>query len=124
MDIGSTTGERFTRLNVYHELGYLMRHLDSQRLQVLCEEGVDISSNIHDLVWASFPTDKLALCYREILDWLAHATTFVPKPTIVQAARQHLKRLDLLVARKWLAVDEAEVAKQRLQNDINRLKIS
>lgn len=124
MDISSTTGERFTRPNVYHELGYLMRHLESQRLLVLCEEGVNVPSNIHDLVRVNFPIEKLALCYRDILDWLAHATTFVPKPTIAQACRHHLKRLDLLVEKTWLQADEAEMAKQRLQNDIEKFKRS
>ncbi len=122
MDITSTTGERFTRPNVYHELGYLMRHLESQRLLVLCEEGITVPSNIHDLVRVDFPSSKLALCYRDILDWLAHATTFVPKPTIARACRHHLNRLDQEVERGWLAVDEVETAKQRLQDDMERLK--
>ncbi|MDZ7269635.1 MAG: nucleotide-binding protein [candidate division KSB1 bacterium] len=124
MDITSTTGERFTRPNVYHELGYLMRHLEALRLLVLCEEGVNVPSNIHDLVRVDFTTNKLALCYRDILDWLAHATTFVPRPTIVQACRHHIKRLEQLVEKGWLSTDEVEMAKQRLLNDIDRVKKS
>lgn len=124
MDIASLSGERFTKPNVYHELGYLMRHLDSQRLLVLCEEGVHVPSNIHDLVRVDFPKDKLALCYKDVLDWLKRANTFVATPVIEQACRHHLKRLDRMTQAEVLTQEEVDTAKQRLKEDMEKLKKS
>lgn len=122
MDISGVNGERFTKPNVYHELGYLMRHLEARRLLVVCEEGVNVPSNIHDLVRVDFHTDKLALCYKDILDWLTRASTFIPNQVLEHACRLHLKRIDEMMNSNAFTNEEAEMSKQHLREDLEKLK--
>ena len=57
-DIESKEGRFFSKPNVYHELGYMMKHLTREKMMILAEEGVEIPSNIHDIIRLPFETDK------------------------------------------------------------------
>lgn len=61
---------------------------------------------------------------QDILDWLRRASTFVPTTVIEQACRHHVKRLDHMTQMEVLTQEEVDTAKQRLKEDLEKLKKS
>lgn len=66
-DIEAKDGTFYSKPNVYHELGYMMKHLTRDRMIILAEEGVKIPSNIQDITRLDFSSNKLILKYKEII---------------------------------------------------------
>lgn len=59
----------YSKPNVYHELGYLMKHLGGKKVLILAEEGVHIPSNVQDITRLTYSI-SLNTVYPQILDWL------------------------------------------------------
>jgi len=110
-----------TKPNVYHELGYLMRQLEPGRMLVVCEDNVYVPSNINDVVRINFPEGKLILCYREILGWLQRILSFSNNELISNALKNIIPRLDKMVEKHLIFVDESNRAKERVSEDRDRL---
>ena len=108
---------KYTKPNVYHELGYLMRHLDWQQILILREGGVYYPSNVGDIVYIDIPPKKLALCYREIVLWLHKQCSFVRDEVAKKALTQHEKRLRDLIVSASLAQPEGDEAIRRIGED-------
>jgi hypothetical protein len=117
-DIDSTDTKMYSKPNIYHELGYLMRQLGNERVALVVEKGVEIPSNIHDVIRIEFPRDKLALFYREIVQWLSLEAHF-NKTIIADALNNHMARIDELIKSGAVTSDEGNTAKKRLANDID-----
>ena len=76
-DIASSGNNAYySRPNLYHELGYLMRHLGPERLVIVKEEKVEIPSNVNDIVGIEFKTNKLFLKYPDIIFAICHISSF------------------------------------------------
>jgi hypothetical protein len=120
-DIKATDGSYFTKLNVLHELGYLMRHLDTRRLVVLCEDNVTVPTNINDKVFIDFQTDKLSLCYREVVLWLNEVSSLTCFANISEALMYHRERLRDFIVDGTLAQSEGEEGSRKIGEDIKCL---
>lgn len=116
-DIKGTNGNLYCKPNVYHEHGYLMRHLPVGRLMLVCEGGIVIPSNIQDVIRANFSRGKLILQYRDILSWLTRVC-LLDRNTIVDALERHYLRLDKTVVEGVIDFEEAEEAKKKVMKDI------
>src|SRR5690606_18198161 len=67
------TVKSYGKPNIYHEVGYLMSRLEPRgRLIVLCQEGVELPSNVHDSVYIPFDgtLGDLAMAYEDIVKWI------------------------------------------------------
>jgi hypothetical protein len=56
-------GQRRTRENVMHEIGYFQGKFGLPNVCLLHEEGVNIPSNIHGLVYAPFPSGMVSAAF-------------------------------------------------------------
>jgi len=56
-------GQRRTRENVMHEIGYFQGKFGLSSVCLLHEEGVNIPSNIHGLVYAPFPSGMVSAAF-------------------------------------------------------------
>lgn len=63
-------GNRYSKPNVYHELGFMMSQLPDERIVILAEKGVNIPTNIQDVTRLDFEKGKLCLIYSEIASHL------------------------------------------------------
>ena len=91
-DIKDKSGTLYSKPNVYHELGYLMKHIGRDRVLLVCEEETMIPANVQDLIRVPFTRGKLALAYHEIVQWLNRTCSFGADVTI-KALEQHAERL-------------------------------
>lgn len=118
-DIECSKGDYHSKANVLHEMGYLMRQLDSGRLIVLSEKGVIVPSNIRDNVYIEFSSDKLSLCYREVVKWLGGKSSLIPSDIIANALSAHVERMDKMLIEGKLEKNEADKGKKRLTEEIS-----
>ncbi|MEL6971929.1 MAG: hypothetical protein AAFO02_17305 [Bacteroidota bacterium] len=109
--------EYFSKPNIYHELGYLSRQLDFEKLMILRQEEDDyqahIPTNISDLVKNRFQKGKIALQYLEIIKWLSAVDVISPKQAI-KAVTNHAERLKKYGAerKKEEALTKKEIASE------------
>jgi predicted nucleotide-binding protein len=120
-DIESEDAEHLTKPNVIHELGYLMRHLDSGKLMILRQEAANVPSNVRHDVREEFQSGKLSLTYRNIILWLHRNSELVNKRAAKQALESHIIRLDNLILGGSVRQKEGEDAKRKLRLSINEL---
>jgi hypothetical protein len=120
-DIQAVDGTYLTKLNVLHELGYLMRQLDTRRLVVLCEDDVTVPTNINDKVFINFQPSKLALCYREIILWLNDVSSLTCFGNISEALAFHRERLRDFVINGELSHNEGEEGGRKIGEDLKNL---
>ena len=92
-DIESQDGKFYSKPNVYHELGYMMKHLTQERIMILHEKGVVIPTNIQDIINLEFETNKLCLGYFKIVEKIQQITLLDDK-TIKIIQKSHLDRLN------------------------------
>ncbi len=104
--------ERFSRPNIYHELGYLMCGLEKNNLQgknrvfISLEKGVNIASNasvkIHEHIESSeelqeknvdISFTQSCYLYTRILDWLNEVSVLLVKPVFQSALSKHRQRV-------------------------------
>ncbi len=113
-------GKYYSKPNVYHELGYLMRHLTKDRIIIVSEKSVVIPSNIQDVVRFEFESDKLSLIYSDLLIRLQGITSF-DVSILKDIFEKHGYRLDKLFKKGVLSRDEVEGSKQKMQRYIHNL---
>jgi Predicted nucleotide-binding protein containing TIR-like domain len=116
-DIQDSDGKLYCRPNVYHELGFLMKHIGTDRVIIVREEGITIPSNIQDVIRVEFSRDKMILCYREILQWLARTCSFSPN-TVLEALQKHSVRLQKSVVEGGIDQTEGREAARKIERDI------
>jgi hypothetical protein len=116
-DIQGVDGNSYCRPNVYHELGFLMRHLGPDRVILVCEKGIVIPSNIQDVIRVNFPRERLILYYRDILNWLARVCSF-NRNTVLEALDKHRTRLQMSVVEGGIDQAEGQDAIKRVDKDI------
>jgi hypothetical protein len=121
-DIESKDGQFFTKLNVVHEMGYLMRQLDAGRLAILHEEGVTLPTNVTHQVYVDFRVDQLALSYREIVAWLRSVSALANTASIRRCLESHMERLNAMVTDGQLQQKQGAEGKRRIMEDIRGLK--
>jgi hypothetical protein len=68
-------GNRYSKPNVYHELGFMMSQLPDERIVILAENGVNIPTNVQDVTRLDFEKGKLCLIYSEIAWHLGRIAT-------------------------------------------------
>lgn len=89
-DLQLADGRFVGKPNVYHELGYLMKKLGPERVLIVAENGVEIPSNVGDIVRVSFQADKVVLKYPDIIGFLRR--TMLISPAVVSRVRENLTR--------------------------------
>jgi len=120
-DIQSQDGKAYSKPNVYHELGYLMKQLGAERIILVCEEGIVIPSNIHDVIRVEFPKHKLILSYREILIWLGRACAF-GRSRMQEVLSWHSDRLQMAAMDERISQIEAQAAIKKTKKDMDSYK--
>lgn len=103
--------ERLSRHNVYHELGYLMRSVESEKkIFIALEQGVKLASNLTNNIYRTFKstakvkdarkTDDIDIslvqaCYLyiDILDWLRKESSLLRTESLCYAISQHELRI-------------------------------
>ena len=114
MQIRDETGqivERLSRHNVYHELGYLMRSVESEKkIFIALELGVKLASNLTNNIYRTFKgkakikearkSDNVDMtliqaCYLyiDILDWLRKESSLLRTESLCYAISQHELRI-------------------------------
>jgi hypothetical protein len=114
-DVEGTDGGFYSRPNVYHELGYLMKQLGGTRVAIVCESGVTVPSNISDVMRIDFERDKLILAYAKVAGWVIRSSGLGVKVR-EEAERNIRDRLDQAVMEGQVSPAECEKAKQRIRN--------
>lgn len=120
-DIESKDGAFYTKPNVYHELGFLMKQLEPGRVVVLRENDVIVPSNISDSVYIGFSASKLILCYREIVLWLNKNCALTNTDVNVEILKKHKKRIEDYILKKQLTQKEGAEARRRIGEDIKEI---
>lgn len=114
--------EYFSKPNIYHELGYLSRQLDFEKLMILRQEEDDykahIPTNINDFVKKRFQKGKIALQYLEIIKWLSAVDVISPKQAI-KAVTNHAERLKKYGAERK---KEEALTKEEIASEIEQIE--
>lgn len=103
--------ERVSRHNVYHELGYLMRSVESEKkIFIALELGVKLASNLTNNIYRTFKSKAkiketrknenvdislIQACYLyiDILDWLRKESSLLRTESLCYAISQHELRI-------------------------------
>ena len=103
--------ERLSRHNVYHELGYLMRSVESEKkIFIGLEQGVKLASNLTNNIYRSikskakikearktenFDISLVQACYLyiDVLDWLRKESSLLRTESLCYAISQHELRI-------------------------------
>lgn len=114
MQLRDETGqivERLSRHNVYHELGYLMRSVESEKkIFIALELGVKLASNLTNNIYRTFKsTTKIkearkveniditmvqaCYLYIDVLDWLRKESSLLRTESVCYAISQHELRI-------------------------------
>jgi hypothetical protein len=127
-DIKGDNGKHYSKSNVLHEMGYLMRQvettqeeselIDSRRVLILEEKGVEVPSNVSDVVRCDFESEKLSFLYRQIIEWLGNASDLITPDALISALKTHKSRIDAYVIGGKLIPEQADGAKERIDADI------
>jgi hypothetical protein len=120
-DIEGKDGKFYCKPNVYHELGYLMKHLGKEMLIIFREKDVFVPSNIQDIIRIEFDIDKMPLRFLDVVSRISEITD-IDEEIFIRCMGNHIKRLDKLVHEKKIDVDENNKAKNRIQSWITKLK--
>lgn len=92
-DIETKNGDFVCKPNVYHELGYLMKHLGKKRVLIISEKGVIMPSNVQDIIRFDFEEDRISFRYLEVVQRLNKILSF-PKTVVITSMNNHLNRLN------------------------------
>ena len=111
-DIESKDGKFFSKPNVYHELGYMMKHLTREKMMILAEDGVEIPSNIHDIIRLTFETNKLNLIYLDIVEKIRNIT-LMDEQTMTTIKELYSSRMNKCLQGGIMTSDEYQSAMQR-----------
>jgi hypothetical protein len=122
-DIQGNDGKLYCRPNVYHELGFLMKHIGTDRVIIVREEGIVIPSNIQDVIRVEFSKDKIILCYTEILQWLARTCSF-SRSTILEALQKHHTRLQASIVEGGIDQAEGQETARKVERDITSFNVN
>ncbi|MEM1206377.1 MAG: TIR domain-containing protein, partial [Acidobacteriota bacterium] len=117
-DIEAESGEFYSRPNIYHELGFLMNRLGKERIIVLKEKGVQVPSNISNVVYIEYEPEKVALAYHRIVDALARIFP-ISRPAVRDSFVQHQDRVIDLAADGVLNTKEKNAAVKRLKKFVD-----
>lgn len=83
----------YAKPNIYHELGYLMKHLEgTTRVLVLREKDVVLPSNIGNLVWQEFERENFEECYFNVLKWIMRTSSYISLKQVENAISNHKLR--------------------------------
>ena len=103
--------ERLSRHNVYHELGYLMRSVESEKkIFIALELGVKLASNLTNNIYRTFKSTakiketrkaenidialvQACYLYIDILDWLRKESSLLRLESVCYAISQHELRI-------------------------------
>jgi len=114
-DVEARDGSKHARPNVYHEMGYLMKHLGGSRVAIVCEQGVAVPTNIHDVIRIDFQTDKLILVYAKIAGWVIRSAEL--GPNVASEITRNIKtRLDQALQEGQITSRECRIAKDSIGN--------
>lgn len=116
--------KKYSRPNMYHELGYMMKQLQEGRIYLQTEKGVETGSNVNDLVRGdSYTPGKISLNYVAILDWIRDNTNVVDDAEMFVALTNHSKRLNSLFKAKVISSKELKIALSKIAYIKSKLKI-
>jgi len=113
-DIEAKDGKFYSKPNVYHELGYMMKHLTRNRMMILAESGVTIPSNIQNIVRLDFDGEKLSLIYRKIILQIQKITLLDDK-VVNKIMGKLLQRLNIKMEKKEISPDEYNGVKNKIE---------
>ena len=114
-DIEGIDGRTYSKPNVYHELGYLMRQLGEKRVAIVSEGGVTVPTNIHDIIRIDFGRDKLILMYAKIAGWVIRSAGF--SSNVRTEVEQNITvRLNEAAGDGSITSEEARRARERVGN--------
>ena len=119
-DMEVADGRKYSRPNVYHELGYLLKQLGPGKLLLVVERGVEIPSNVRDIVRVEFERGKLILAYGEIAEWLGTIAA-VNTSVVTSALENHLGRVQSPAGRKSILQGQAKALRLSLKKRIARI---
>jgi len=105
----------YSRPNVYHELGYLMKQLGPKRVAIVCENGVTVPSNIHDVIRIDFQSKKLILVYAKIAGWVLRSAA-LGAGVRKDLEKTIIARIDEATVNGSITASEGTTAKQRVPN--------
>ncbi len=114
-----SNGQYYSRPNIYHELGYMMRHLSRDRVIIMAENGVSIPSNVNHIIRINFTPGKIDLCYCDLLKTLRN---IIPLDDLIldNAAKTHTARLQHLMEQESISPAEFRKAKERLEQMVKK----
>lgn len=113
-DIAGNDGISYSKPNVYHELGYLMKRLGPKRVAIVCENGVMVPSNVHDVIRIDLEPNKPLLAYSKIGEWIIR-TAALGATVKGEFENWQSARLDAAVTNGDLPHKEAKKARERLR---------
>lgn len=113
-DIISEERKSYSKPNVYHELGYLMKHLKRDRLIIIAEKGVEIPTNIQDITRLDFEPKKICFVYRDIIRKLTQVTDLDEK-SFNEIMKSLLARLDKKLHDGGITFDEHKSQKDDIE---------
>ena len=116
-DIKSEDNKFFSKPNVYHELGYMMHHLTREKTMILAEDGVEIPSNIQDIIKLNFTTDKLCLRYADIIDKI-QTTMLLDEQVVLEIKKSYLNRMNEKLKNGIITQEEYKSVEQKVGNTI------
>jgi hypothetical protein len=111
----------FSKPNVYHELGYFMKALGNERVILVCEENVEKLSNVQDNMRSEFKSGKISLIYPDLVLNLKNICG-IRKKRVIKILEGHIHRLDQLILKEILSLNEANAAKRKIEEKINELQ--
>jgi hypothetical protein len=120
-DIKGESGIFYSKPNIYHELGYLMRQIDSNRLVIIRENDAHLPTNISDIVHIDLASKKLALCYREIVLWIKDNCFLTNTKSIKYSLEIHNDRLKEMIVDGQLAQVEGDQAINRIIHTLEEM---
>lgn len=119
-DIETKSGEFVCKPNVYHELGYLMKHLGKKRVLIVSEKGVIMPSNVQDIIRFDFDADRISFRYLEVIQHLNKILN-MPKSIMINALNRHLVRLDKFLREGKIQASEFKAMESKIYQHISLL---
>ncbi|MBL0073959.1 MAG: nucleotide-binding protein [Bacteroidetes bacterium] len=89
-DIEGKDGKFYCKPNVYHELGYLMKHVGKEKLIIFREKDVFVPSNIQDIIRIEFDIDKMPLRFLDVVSRISEITD-LDEEIFIRCMGNHIK---------------------------------
>jgi hypothetical protein len=124
-DIQDNVSKRkFSRPNMYHELGYMMKQLSDGKIYIQTERGVEAGSNVNDMVRGdSYIPGKISLNYIAILEWIRENTNVIDDSEMLNALKNHTGRIKSLHKARVISIKQKDLALKRINFIMSNLSV-